>query len=80
MSLVYLISAVAALIVYGLTSRFGFTARVVITLLVFAVPSVTATVWVFMVGDKAPSDAVIVHPNGERASPSEKNDKINGSK
>lgn len=52
MIFVYLLAAVAALIVYALTSRLGVTARIVVALLIFIIPSVSATVWVFMIGDK----------------------------
>ena len=71
MILVYLLAAVAALVVYAVTARLGIVARVVIALLVFTIPSVAATVWVYMIGDKAPPDAVTVQPKNEKPSSSD---------
>lgn len=72
MILVYLLAAVAALIVYALTSRFGITVRIVIALLVFAIPSISVTVWVSIVGDNASPEAITVYPSGKKSIPSEK--------
>lgn len=62
MMLVYLLAAVLALALYSVTARLGIVARAAIALLVFTIPSVAATVWVYVIGDKAPPDAEIVQP------------------
>lgn len=71
MILVYLSAAMAALAVYAVTARLGVITRVVVALLVFVIPSVSATVWVFMIGDRAPPDAVTVQPKSEISSSSD---------
>ena len=70
MILVYLLAFVAALIVFALTYQLGILARVLIALLVFAIPAALVTVWIIRVGDKAPPDAVTVSPKGEKLPPS----------
>ena len=65
MTLIYLLAAILALAVYALTSKLGIITRVVIALLIFLIPAVLATVWIFMIGDKASPDAVTVQQNGE---------------
>jgi hypothetical protein len=52
--------AVAAVIAYALAARLRPRARIAIALLVFVVPCVGVTAFVFAVGDKAPPDAVTV--------------------
>ena len=66
MILIYLLAAAAALAVYALTSRLGVGARVLLALLVFLIPTVSATAWVIIKGDKAPPDAVTVYPSNEK--------------
>lgn len=72
MILVYLLAAVAALIVYAFTSRLDMSIRVVIALLVFAIPVVSITLLVVKTGDKAPPDAVTVHQSNETLPDSER--------
>ena len=71
MILAYLMAALAGVAVYLLTFRLHAGYRVMLTLLVFAVPSVIITVWVMAVGDRAPPDAVTVTPDGKVAPASE---------
>lgn len=73
MIFVYLLAVVAALIVYASTYRLGHYTRMLIAIIVFIIPSVSVTVWIYMVGDKAPLDAVTVFPNGEISVPSKSN-------
>lgn len=72
MIFVYLVAAIAALVVYALTFKLGATARVLIALLVFAIPAVSATIWIVVHGDQAPPDAVTVNPSGKKPSSTEK--------
>lgn len=71
MILAYLIAAIAGLAVYSLAFRLDAGYRVMLALLVFAVSSVIITVWVVVVGDRAPPDAVTVTPDGKLAPASE---------
>jgi hypothetical protein len=66
MILFYLLAAVAALIGYAVTFRLGVPIRIMIALLIFIIPSVSLTILVFIVGDKAPPDAITVYPNGDK--------------
>lgn len=72
MIVVFLLAAVAALVVYSFGSRFGFSTRTVIALLVFLIPSVSATLWVYMAGDKASPDALTVNQNSVKSTPTQK--------
>lgn len=68
MIFVYLFAAVIGLIVYLLGFRLNTGHRIVLAFLVFAALATTITVWVVVVGDRAPSDAVtvpLVAPVGE---------------
>jgi hypothetical protein len=58
---IYLIFAAIALIAFACTSRVRRSRRIIITLLVFLVPSLGVTAWIVAVGDRAPPDAVTVH-------------------
>ena len=60
MILVFLLSGVAALVVYALTPSLGFSTRLVVAFLVFVIPSVLVTSWLYVVEDKATKDAVTV--------------------
>lgn len=72
MTILYLLAAVAALIAYALTARFGISTRLLIAAAVFAIPAISVTVWVVVVGDKAAPGSVTVYPNGN---PIESNEK-----
>ena len=58
--LVYTLAAVAALIAYIAGARLRPAVRTVVALLIFLVPAVGLTAWVFVLGDRAPPDAVSV--------------------
>lgn len=60
MILIYLFAAAAAIIAYFHITQLGMSARIGIALLIFGLPSVLVTLWMIMIGDKAPPDAVTV--------------------
>jgi len=60
MILIYLVSAIAAIIAYLFTAKLNKISRIAIVLLIFGVPSVLTTAFVFFIGDKAPPNAVTV--------------------
>jgi uncharacterized membrane protein len=61
MILLYILAAMAGLVMYFLTFRLNNKRRFVLAILVFAIPAVVATVWVFVVGDQPQLGAVTVN-------------------
>jgi uncharacterized membrane protein len=61
MILLYILAAMAGLVMYFLTFRLNNKRRFVLAILVFAIPAVVATVWVFVVGDQPKLGAVTVN-------------------
>jgi hypothetical protein len=41
--------------------------RISVALAIFLIPSITLTIWVMKIGDRAPSDAITILPNTSKA-------------
>lgn len=58
----YLSVAALAFVTYFLTSRLNSTVRIAISILVFLIPALLLTGWLYHVGDSALPDSLIVDP------------------
>lgn len=56
----YLFFLALGVVAYYLTAHRGLRSRLVIALAVFLIPSVIATAWIVLVGDRPPADAIPV--------------------
>lgn len=62
MIFIYFLSALIGLAVYATTSRLRKPVRIAIALIIFIALSVSATIWIVVIGDKAPPDATTISP------------------